>query len=166
LRKRTMDRIKREDEYEQEVEYAQANRRQPPAPLKEPTCPDRWLLPHLGRNKTFEETIAFVNLVLEHIQENNCKPPEFEILPTFKTSRVPAMDTRSVRETSRPTGVTKSSARRKSSGSQTNVRPKRTIQPQATPNTSPRVKLRSRAPTIDGPPTQRSERRSGARRSA
>lgn len=155
LRKRTMQAIKREDQYRQEVQDARANGRTIPPVLEASPCPDRWLLGYLGKKKSFQEVSIFVDTIEKHVRDNNCKPPEFEILPTFKPGQLALLEAKSHKDVSKPVGMTKRSTRRGSSSSRSVARSRKVISPQTTPKATSKVITRSRTPNVTGTPTRR-----------
>ena len=151
LRKRTMQAIKREDQYEQEVRNARANGERLPRPLEASACPDRWLLGYLGKKKSFQDVTAFIDTIDTHVRDKNCKPPEFEILPTFKPGQLALLEAKAHKDVSKPTGITKRSTRRGSSSSRsTAARSRKASTPQNTPRATSRAITRSRAPNVSG----------------
>lgn len=156
LRKRTMQAIKREDQHDQEVRNARANGQRLPRPLEASPCPDRWLLGYLGKKKTFPDVATFIDTIEKYVRDNNCKPPEFEILPTFKPGQLALLEAKSHKDVSKPAGISKHSTRRGSSSSRSAVaRSRRVISPQTTPKTTPKVITRSRTPNFTGTTTRR-----------
>lgn len=47
-------------------------------------CNERWMLPYLGKNKTFGEVLQLIRLVVQKCDELQSEAPEFEIVPAIK----------------------------------------------------------------------------------
>ena len=148
LRKRTMMAIKCEDEYNQKVEDSRADdRHTPPAP-KASRCADRWLFAYLGKRKSFDDVYDFVDVVQEHITQNKCKLPEFEILPTYKPGRMNIQEKtkKTAKHSAKPAGVVKRSNKRNSTSSRSDSLSKTTVTPNRTPMATPRLTHRAIEP--------------------
>ena len=75
--------------YEKERQEALMNGETPPPPppgSKDSATEKALVLveEHLGKNKTFAQVAALIHIVKEYVQETEAKPPQFELLPSFK----------------------------------------------------------------------------------
>ncbi|MCJ1389012.1 hypothetical protein MMC18_001865 [Xylographa bjoerkii] len=149
LRKRAMQAIKRDEKHdrEQKINPRSTTTRISPNPDKS-RCAETWLVPYLGKQKSFEDILKVVDLIEEHVTDNNCKPPEFEILPFYKPGRMNLPTSKkTLKETSKPKGIRKHQSGRTSSRSRSAVQSKGIATtkstPTGTPNTTPRLTPRT-----------------------
>ena len=111
LRKRVMQAIKREEKQKTKSMNARNSTPHPPQGFAVDYTSAKWLVPYLGEKKTFDDVLHFIDLVEDYVKGNNSKPPEFEILPTFKRGRMVIPEVKkSLKSSSKPHGITKQPA--------------------------------------------------------
>ena len=115
LRLQAQKHVDREIEYEKACEEARAAGKEP-SPVQDATpSEERWLVPYLGKNKSFDEIFSTVEKIIERVENNLCQPPQFEILPSFKPGwakpRKPSKKALALAAAGKPTGVQKSRAK-------------------------------------------------------
>ncbi|MCJ1382252.1 hypothetical protein MMC17_005365 [Xylographa soralifera] len=140
LRKRAMQAIKRDERNNREEKDSRpSTMRCSPNPDKGP-CAETWLVPYLGKGKSFEEILKFVDLIEEHVTDNNCKPPEFEILPFYKPGRMNVPTSKkTLKRTAKPEGIRKRQTGRTASASRSAVQSKSVATAKSTPSTTPKT---------------------------
>lgn len=98
---------------------------------------EAWLVPYLGNHKSFEDILEFVNLIEEYVKEHNCKPPEFEILPSYKPGYMKLPEgKKSLKQTAKPTGVRKRASHPNVNVSRSVAPPKDAVDPKTAPLTA------------------------------
>lgn len=159
LRLQAQKHVDREIEYENACEEARAAGEAPPPPAQDVTpSEERWLVPYLGKKKSFDEVFSTVEKIIERVENNLCQPPQFEILPSYKPGwakpRKPSKRALALAAAGKPTGIQKS----KSTGG------RRT--PQYRPNPSSPATMHSRQSGRPSPsPETSSPSTDGARQS-
>ena len=115
LRLQAQKHVDREIEHENACEEARAAGKAPPPTQDTTLSEERWLVPYLGKKKTFDEIFSTVEKIIERVENNLCQPPQFEILPSFKPGwakpRKPSKKALALAAAGKPTGVQKSRAR-------------------------------------------------------
>ena len=109
LRKRAAQAMAREDKLHKEL---QPGGRTDPHEGQSTTWKERWLVPYLGKNKSFEDVYKILDRIDAFAQEHNLEnPPEFEILPSYKPGwiRNEELPKTSVAQAAKPTGIAKRS---------------------------------------------------------
>ncbi|MCJ1400810.1 hypothetical protein MMC11_004018 [Xylographa trunciseda] len=140
LRKRAMQAITRDERYDREQKNSRATTMQSSPHLDKNRRPEAWLVPYLGKGKSFEDILKVVDLIEEHVTDNNCKPPEFEILPFYKPGRMNLPTSKkTLKVTAKPEGIRKRQSRRAPSGSQSAVQSRSVGTAQSTPVTTPKT---------------------------
>ena len=108
LRLRARKLIENQDNYYRACEQARAARRPlpPPHPDMDLESKERFLVPYLGKHKSFDDMFDIIDMIEEHIEEHKCDAPEIEILPSFRSGfEKPKKLTQ--RAAMKPTGVQK-----------------------------------------------------------
>ncbi|MCJ1285023.1 hypothetical protein MMC26_004360 [Xylographa opegraphella] len=139
LRKRAMQAIKRDERHTREEKSSHpSTMRVRPNQEKSPGA-ETWLLPYLGKRKSFEEILQFVDLIEERVTENNSKLPEFEILPCYKPGRMNIPTSKkTLKGTAKPAGIRKRQIGRTASASRSAAQSKSVATtPATTPMTTP-----------------------------
>ncbi|MCJ1421494.1 hypothetical protein MMC32_007858 [Xylographa parallela] len=140
LRKRAMQAVKRDERHKREETTLRASTMRCSANQDKTSCAETWLVPYLGKAKSFEDILKFVDLIEEHVTDNNCKPPEFEILPFYKPGRMNIPTSKkTVKGTAKPEGIKKRPNRRTTSASRSAVQTKNIATTMATPATTPKT---------------------------
>ena len=150
LRKRAMQAIRRYKGHEREDNNSHDTiMRSSPMPEKN-RCAEAWLVPYLGKEKSFEDILKVVDLIEEHVNDNNCKPPEFEILPSYKPGRMNLpTGKKTLKETSKPKGIRKRSSGRTGSGSQPAAQYRGVATTKSSPATTPKTTPSHTPRTLD-----------------
>ncbi|MCJ1471472.1 hypothetical protein MMC13_000111 [Lambiella insularis] len=144
LRKRAMQAIRQEEFGDDKQETLHAAGVQPSPDLATKRNTETWLVPYLGKNKAFEDILEFVDLIEEHVKEHNCKPPEFEILPSYQPGymRLPEAK-KSLKQTAKPAGVKKRASHPNVKLSRAGALLKEVGEPKTTPQITPSVPSRN-----------------------
>ncbi|KAL9116278.1 MAG: hypothetical protein Q9187_007199 [Circinaria calcarea] len=115
LRLQAQKHVDREIKHEKTCEEARAAGKAPPPAVDATASEERWLVPHLGKNKSFDEIFSTVEKIIERVENNLCQPPQFEILPSFKPGwakpRKPSKRALALAAAGKPAGVQKSRAK-------------------------------------------------------
>ena len=110
LRKRAAQAMAREDKLYKEL---RTSGRAEPHEGQSPSWRERWLVPYLGKNKSFEDVYKILDRIDAFAQEHNLEnPPEFEILPSYKPGwiKTEELPKTSVAQAAKPSGIAKRSS--------------------------------------------------------
>ena len=112
LRLRARKLIENQDNHQRACEEAQATRRPlpPPHPDTDVESKERFLVPYLGKHKSFDDMFDIVDMIEEHIEEHKCNAPEIEILPSFRPG-FEKPKKQAQRNAAKPAGVQKSKSK-------------------------------------------------------
>ena len=110
LRKRAAQAMAREDKLHKEL---QPGGRTDPHEGQSTTWKERWLVPYLGKNKSFEDVYKILDRIDAFAREHNLEnPPEFEILPSYKPGWIKHEEVPkpSLAQAAKPSGIAKRSS--------------------------------------------------------
>ena len=110
LRKRAAQAMAREDKLQKEL---RTSGRADPNEGQPTSWKERWLVPYLGKNKSFEDVYKILDRIDAFAREHNLEnPPEFEILPSYKPGWVKTEEPpkTSVAQAAKPSGIAKRSS--------------------------------------------------------
>ena len=110
LRKRAAQAMAREDKFNRDIK---ASGRRESSGGQSASWKERWLVPYLGKNKSFQDVYKILDRIDDFAKEHNLEnPPEFEILPCYKPGWIKdrELPKTSVAQAAKPTGIAKRSA--------------------------------------------------------
>ncbi|MCJ1293811.1 hypothetical protein MMC34_005367 [Xylographa carneopallida] len=140
LRKRAMQAIKRDERHHREEKNLRTSTTRCSLNQDKALRPETWLVPHLGKGKSFEDILKVVDLIEEHMTDKNCKLPEFEILPFYKPGRMNILTSKkTLKGAAKPEGIRKRQNERTASASRSVVQSKSVATGKSTPATTPKT---------------------------